>query len=81
MKIHKNDQVLITSGKDRGKKGKVLDVFKEESKIDELGLKDVKIDIMTAMTKFKEVKEQKEDNHLVERVTGDEAHLFTYQNK
>ena len=29
----------------------------------------------------KEVKEQKEDNHLVERVTGDEAHLFTYQNK
>ena len=33
MKIHKNDQVLITSGKDRGKKGKVLDVFKEESKI------------------------------------------------
>jgi len=35
------------------------DVFKEESKIDELGLKDVKIDIMTAMTKFKEVKEQK----------------------
>ncbi|MFH1423928.1 MAG: 50S ribosomal protein L24 [Candidatus Nealsonbacteria bacterium] len=33
MKIHKNDQVLIISGKDRGKKGKVLDVFSQESKI------------------------------------------------
>jgi len=27
MKIKKNDQVLIISGKDRGKKGKVLEVF------------------------------------------------------
>ena len=26
MKIHKNDQVLIIKGKDRGKKGKVLEV-------------------------------------------------------
>lgn len=33
MKIHKNDQVLIISGKDRGKKGKVLDVFSQEGKI------------------------------------------------
>jgi len=33
MKIHKLDQVLITSGKDRGKKGKVLDVFTQENKI------------------------------------------------
>ncbi|MFH1780508.1 MAG: 50S ribosomal protein L24 [Candidatus Nealsonbacteria bacterium] len=33
MKIHKNDQVLITSGKDRGKKGKVLNVFSQERKI------------------------------------------------
>ena len=33
MKIHKNDQVLIISGKDRGKKGKVLDVFTQEGKI------------------------------------------------
>lgn len=33
MKIKKNDQVLIISGKDRGKKGKVLDVFPEESRI------------------------------------------------
>src|SRR4030042_6049963 len=33
MKIHKNDQVLITSGKERGKKGKVLNVFTQESKI------------------------------------------------
>ena len=27
MKIHKNDQVLIIAGKDKGKKGKVLRVF------------------------------------------------------
>jgi len=33
MKIHKNDQILITSGKDRGKKGKVLNVFVDEGKI------------------------------------------------
>jgi len=33
MKIHKNDQVLITSGKDKGKKGKVLNVFSQASKI------------------------------------------------
>lgn len=33
MKIHKNDQVLISSGKDRGKKGKILDVFPKEEKI------------------------------------------------
>ena len=33
MKIHKNDQVLIISGKDRGRKGKVLDVFPQAGKI------------------------------------------------
>ena len=33
MKIKKGDQVLIISGKDRGKKGKVLDVFPKEQKI------------------------------------------------
>lgn len=33
MKIKTNDQVLITSGKDRGKHGKVLDVFPKEDKI------------------------------------------------
>jgi len=33
MKIHKNDQVLITKGKDRGKRGKVLDVFPKEERI------------------------------------------------
>jgi len=33
MKIKKNDQVLIISGKDRGKKGKVLDVFPKEEKV------------------------------------------------
>ena len=33
MKIKKGDQVLIISGKDRGKKGKVLDVFPKEEKV------------------------------------------------
>jgi len=33
MKIRKNDTVLIISGKDRGKKGKVLDVFPKTEKI------------------------------------------------
>lgn len=33
MKIKKGDQVLIISGKDRVKKGKVLKVFPKESKI------------------------------------------------
>lgn len=33
MKIHKGDQVLIISGKYRGKKGKVLKAFPKERKI------------------------------------------------
>ena len=33
MKIKKGDTVLITSGKDRGKKGKVLKAFPAEHKI------------------------------------------------
>lgn len=33
MKIKKGDTVLITSGKDRGKTGKILDVFKEEGRV------------------------------------------------
>jgi large subunit ribosomal protein L24 len=33
MKIHKNDTVLIISGKDRTKKGKVLKTFPKEGKI------------------------------------------------
>jgi large subunit ribosomal protein L24 len=33
MKIRKEDQVLIISGKDRGKKGKVLEVFPKEGRI------------------------------------------------
>jgi large subunit ribosomal protein L24 len=33
MKIKKGDQVLIITGKDRGKKGKVLEVFSKESQI------------------------------------------------
>jgi large subunit ribosomal protein L24 len=33
MKIKKGDTVLIISGKDRGRKGKVLEVFPKERKI------------------------------------------------
>lgn len=33
MKIHTNDNVLVTSGKDRGKTGKVLRVFPSKNKI------------------------------------------------
>jgi len=33
MKIRKGDQVLIISGKDRGKKGKVLQIFPKESRV------------------------------------------------
>ena len=33
MKIHKGDQVLIISGKDRGKKGKTLSVFPKELRV------------------------------------------------
>lgn len=33
MKIKKNDQVIIISGKDRGRKGKVLKVLPETSKV------------------------------------------------
>lgn len=33
MKIHKNDQVLIISGKDKGRKGKVIRALPEEGKV------------------------------------------------
>lgn len=33
MKIHKNDQVLVISGKDRGRKGKIIRVFPKEGKV------------------------------------------------
>jgi len=33
MKIHKNDTVLVRSGNDRGKKGKVLKVFPAKGRI------------------------------------------------
>lgn len=40
MKIHKGDTILVTLGKDKGKKGKVIKVFPEINKIivDGLGL-------------------------------------------
>lgn len=33
MKIHKNDQVLIISGKDKGRKGKVIEALPKEDKV------------------------------------------------
>ncbi len=33
MKIHKNDQILVISGKDRGRKGKVLDIYPKEDRL------------------------------------------------
>ncbi len=39
MKIQKNDQVLIMSGRDKGRKGKVLRVFPSQDKILVEGIK------------------------------------------
>lgn len=33
MKIHKGDQVLIISGKDRGRKGKVIEAFPKQGRL------------------------------------------------
>ena len=33
MRIHKNDQVLVTSGKDRGKKGRVMKVYSDKNRL------------------------------------------------
>lgn len=33
MKIHKGDQVLIISGKDKGRKGKVMEVFPKKGSL------------------------------------------------
>jgi len=33
MKIHKDDQVLIISGKDKGRKGKVIEALPKEARI------------------------------------------------
>lgn len=33
MKIRKNDKVIILAGKDKGKEGKVLRVFRDEDKV------------------------------------------------
>lgn len=33
MKIHKNDQVLVIAGKDRGKKGRVMRVYPDKNRL------------------------------------------------
>ncbi len=42
MKIKKNDNVIMLSGKDKGKKGKVIHVFSDDSKLVVEGLNLVK---------------------------------------
>ena len=42
MKIRKNDQVLIISGKDKGKKGKIVAVLRKRNKIVVEGINIVK---------------------------------------
>lgn len=42
MKIHKDDQVVIILGEDRGKKGRVLKVFPDQNKIIVEGINFVK---------------------------------------
>ncbi len=39
MKIKKGDQALVTTGKDKGKKGKVIKVLKERALVDGINLK------------------------------------------
>ncbi|MDO8559146.1 MAG: 50S ribosomal protein L24 [bacterium] len=58
MKIHKGDQVLITSGKDRGKTGKVLSALPGESKLLLEGL--------NLMKKHAKPKKQGEKGQMVE---------------
>jgi len=58
MKIKKNDQILITTGKDKGKKGKVLDVLPEISKI--------VVENLNLAKKHKKAKRQNEKGQLVE---------------
>jgi large subunit ribosomal protein L24 len=58
MKIKKNDQILITTGKDKGKKGKVLDVLPVISKI--------VVENLNLAKKHKKAKRQNEKGQLVE---------------
>lgn len=60
MKIKKNDQVLIISGKDKGKKGKVLQAFPRDNKIVVEGVNTAK--------KHRRAKNEKEKGQVVELV-------------
>jgi len=58
MKIKKNDTVLIISGKDRGKKGKVLEAFPVKDKIVVEGVNVAK--------KHRRPKQEKEKGQVIE---------------
>jgi len=60
MKIKKGDTVLITSGKDKGKKAKVLESFPKQGKISVEGVNIVK--------KHRRPKTEKEKGQIVEVV-------------
>lgn len=60
MKIKKNDTVLIISGKDKGKKAKVLESFPKQNKISVEGVNIVK--------KHRRPKTEKEKGQVVELV-------------
>ena len=58
MKIKKNDTVLIISGKDKGKKGKILQVFS--------GLNKILVEGVNAVKKHRRAKNEKEKGQVVE---------------
>ena len=49
-RVRRNDQVMVISGKDRGKKGKVLTVFPENSRVTVEGLNIVKRHLKKSQT-------------------------------
>ncbi|MBI4709126.1 MAG: 50S ribosomal protein L24 [Candidatus Portnoybacteria bacterium] len=58
MKIKKNDTILVIAGKDKGKKGKVLKVFPELSKI--------MVEGMNLVKKHRKPRKQNEKGQVIE---------------
>jgi len=65
MKLKKGDQVLIISGKDKGKKGKVLDVFTSAGKIT--------VENINLVKKHRKPRRQGEKGQIVEVVKSFDA--------
>lgn len=60
MKVKKNDTVLVLTGKDNGKTGKVLSAFPAENRI--------KVDGVNVQKRSKKARSQKETSGIVEQV-------------